>query len=106
MTSRRGFIAQLAALVAAGTAAPAMLAQLRPSSRATNEFVGYWDDSGVKNVVVAKFTKREPEQATLTTGDGRTYRAPIVAGVANFHDVLPSGWITIVAVDASGQIVV
>lgn len=33
MTSRRGFIAQLAALVAAGTAAPAILAQLRPSSR-------------------------------------------------------------------------
>lgn len=60
MTSRRGFIAQLAALVAAGTAAPAMLAQLRPSSRATNEFVGYWDTGhpGLHSTWTTKHLKR------------------------------------------------
>lgn len=69
MTSRRGFIAQLAALVAAGAAAPAIVARLRPSSRATNEFVGYWDDaaSSTKNVLDATFA---PRRWTVERHDG------------------------------------
>lgn len=82
MTSRRGFIAQLAALVAAGTAAPAIVAQLRPSAR-------------------EPFRVDRSSIATLTTADGAEYSAPIVNGVADFTSVLPgSGWI--VLTDVSG----